>query len=147
MTDMMVILDQVELPETGVVRIQVDQTADIRISAEAARKRVRRWLREDVSLMMSANTPTLTLTERIVWRVSVTLSKTHLGTVGQIGTVDVDVLSGEIVDISESKKSALTTAAQAVSSTLPIYQPRQSVPQQFIPHNLPSSPILQLPEA
>ncbi len=81
---MTVILDQISIPETGVVHIHVDQTVDIQVSAETARKQVRRWLHEDVSLMMSAATPTLTLTERIVWRVPVLLSKTHLGSVRQV---------------------------------------------------------------
>ena len=38
MQSMAVILDQIEVPETGVVRVQVDEAAEVWVSAEAARK-------------------------------------------------------------------------------------------------------------
>lgn len=145
MLSMTVILDDITIPETGVVRIQVDQTAHIQVSAEKARKRVRRWLREDVALLLSAQTPMLTLAERIVWRVPVTLSKTHLGTIGQVGTVDVDVLTGELIDTTEIDKASLIQAAQALSHSLPPYQPRQEIADTYLPDQLPRAPLLQLP--
>lgn len=143
---MTVILEQINVPESGVVRIHVDQTAEIRISAAEAQKVARRWVREYVSMMMSADRPTLTLAENIVWRVPITFATTHLGTVGKVGTIDVDVQTGQIIDTTEHQQAMLIATAQAISSRLPPYQPRQAMPADVISSDLPRSPSLQLPE-
>ena len=142
---MNIILEQANVPKTGVFRIHVDRIADVRISAEDARKSVRRWLQTHVTMMMSAELPTLTLTRQIVWRVPIVFTSPHQGKIGEIGTVDVEVQTGHIIDTTEQKKSELLTAAKKLSKALPAYQPRQSFPMHLTPHHLPRSPILELP--
>ena len=82
-------------PQTG--RLEVDKvTADINVSAYAARQKVNNFVSSDISYMMHAGKPTLLFGERICWRVPVILSLTSQGDVGQVGAIDVDVETGQL---------------------------------------------------
>ena len=50
----------------------------------------------EVSYMMHAGEPQLVLDARIYWRVPVVLSLTSHGDVGEVGTIDVDVETGQM---------------------------------------------------
>ena len=91
---MEILLDHYPLPEQGQVEINLRRTFEIKMTAETARRQVNRWLFTEVSCMMGAESPTLLLGERVVWRVPAVLSAAHIGRVGVVGTVDVDVQTG-----------------------------------------------------
>ena len=84
------------LPRTGRMEVDIKVTADVNISAYAARQRVNDFLLSDVSYMMHAAAPVLVLAERICWRVPVILSLTSRGDVGEVGAIDVDVETGHM---------------------------------------------------
>jgi hypothetical protein len=84
------------LPKTGRLEVDIKVTADVNISAYAARQKVNDFVLSDVSYMMHADAPTLVLGERICWRVPVILSLTSKGDVGEVGAIDVDVETGQI---------------------------------------------------
>ena len=46
--------------------------------------------------MMHAGEPALVVDERIQWRVPVILSQTSRGDVGEVGSIDVDVETGQL---------------------------------------------------
>jgi hypothetical protein len=66
------------------------------VSAYAARQQVDSFILDEVSYMMHAGEPSLLFGERIFWRVPVVLSLTSRGVVGEVGTIAVDVESGQI---------------------------------------------------
>jgi len=84
------------LPKTGRLEIDIKVTADINVSAYAARQKVDAFVLSDISYMMHTGNPTLVLAERICWRVPVILSLTSRGDVGEVGVIDVDVETGQM---------------------------------------------------
>jgi hypothetical protein len=84
------------LPKTGRLEVDIKVTADVNISAYAARQKVNGFVLSDISYMMHAGDPTLVLAKHICWRVPVILSLTSRGDVGKVGTIDVDVETGQM---------------------------------------------------
>lgn len=127
---MTILLDQYPLPERGPVKLTIDQTFEICVTAAEARRQVDRWLFDQVSYMMTAEAPILVLGERIVWRVPAILTASHVGKVGQVGTVDVDVQTGQMDD-TPALIAALQQAGIELGKRLPPYQPGRSLPVEY----------------
>lgn len=89
-----VILRQYPIDQTGTIDIRCTVTIDV--SAQDARKLVRRWLLLEISHMMGTDEPVLEIGEEAVWRVPVHLSTPSAGIVGQIGEVTVNAVSAQI---------------------------------------------------
>jgi hypothetical protein len=85
------------LPGGSQVSIHVQITADVNISAFAARKKVMGFLVDEISTQLRAGEPTLVIGDRIVWRVPVSLTLRSVGEAGEVGTVDVDVETGQLM--------------------------------------------------
>ena len=84
------------LPQRGRLEVDIKVTADINISAYAARQKVNGFVLGEISYMMHAGDPTLVLDEHIYWRVPVILSLTSRGDVGEVGAIEVDVETGQL---------------------------------------------------
>ena len=91
-----ILLERQQVPTTGVLTVQVNQAVHINVSAEEAQRKVSVFVLKKISNLMHGETPTLVLGERTSWRVPVHLTFPAMGDVGQIGTIDVDVTSGEL---------------------------------------------------
>lgn len=63
---MAIVLDPYVIPEKGLVEVKIDRTFEIKVTAEEARCQVRWWLRNEVSMFMDANQPTLVVGEQVV---------------------------------------------------------------------------------
>jgi hypothetical protein len=66
---MTIILDNYTLPKTG--HVELNLSFDIVISAEDAQKKVRWWLRDHLGMLLDADTPTLAIGEKTLWRVPI----------------------------------------------------------------------------
>ena len=84
------------LPATGRLEVAIKVTADVNISAYAARQKVNAFILSDVSYLMHAGSPTLLVGEQIAWRVPVLLSLPSRGDVGEVGVIEVDVETGQM---------------------------------------------------
>jgi hypothetical protein len=84
------------LPTSGRLEVDNKVSADVNISAYAAQQKVNDFVLSEVSYMMHAGKPELVVGERICWRVPVILSLTSRGDVGEVGTIDVDVETGQM---------------------------------------------------
>jgi hypothetical protein len=84
------------LPQTGRLEVDIKVTADVNVSAYAARQKVNGFVLSEISYMMHAGEPTLVLDKRVCWRVPVILSLTSRGDVGEVGAVEVDVETGQL---------------------------------------------------
>lgn len=127
---MVILLDHYTLPERGLVKLIINQDFEINVTAEEARRQVDRWLFDQVSYMMTTEMPMLVLGERIVWRVPAVLTAPHVGWVGSVGTIDVDVETGQM-DSSTDCIAALQQAGIDLGKRLPPYQPRQDLPDKY----------------
>ncbi|HSN74149.1 MAG TPA: hypothetical protein VL334_03530 [Anaerolineae bacterium] len=110
-----------ELPRLGKLEVDVRVTADINVSAFSARQKVNSFVLNDISYMMHAGHPELVLADRILWRVPVVLSQTSRGDVGQVGQIDVDVETGQLLVtpelVSEIEARAAALVAYSASPT------------------------------
>jgi len=60
------LLDEYTLPATGVIDLQLNRSFEIKVSAEQAQRRVKQWLLDEVSIMMTTQLPVLMIGTRIV---------------------------------------------------------------------------------
>lgn len=108
------------LPQTGHLEINIRVSADVNFSAFAARQKANSFILSQISYMMHAGEPELMLDKRITWRIPVILSQRSQGDVGQVGTVDVDVETGQLLvdpsQITEIQERADKIARRAAPS-------------------------------
>jgi hypothetical protein len=136
---MTIVLDNYVIPEKGPVELSV--SFEIKVTALEAKRKVSRWLYENISMLIDADVPTLVVGERVVWRVPAYLSFPDIGRAGDVGTVDVDVMTGKMNNTPE-RKAAIEHCAEEVALRQPPYKPKSEVPPAFIPKDVPAVPQL-----
>ena len=127
---MTIILEHDLLPERGTVHLAIQRDFTIHVTAEEARRQVDRWLFDQVSYMMTAEAPTLVLSECIVWRVPAVLTAPHVGRVGAVGAVDVDVQTGQM-NVTPERIAAFQQAGIELGKRLPPYQGGRQLPSAY----------------
>ena len=83
-------------PGNGQLSINIQLSATVNVTAFSARQKVTGFVADEISTNMHAAEPTLVVGERICWRVPVILSMPPSGDRGEVGTVDVDVETGQL---------------------------------------------------
>jgi hypothetical protein len=91
----MSILLETPVPETGRLSVHVDADVQINISAVEAQRRVTRYVHDKISSQMHGESPTLILGQRAYWRTPIHLTFPSIGDAGPVGSIDVDVETGE----------------------------------------------------
>ena len=84
-------------PRSGQLKINVQLSADVNITAVVARRKVNAFLATYVGNLLLADEPTLTMGEQIVWRVPVDLTMPDVGRIGRVGEIDVDIENGDLL--------------------------------------------------
>lgn len=94
---MTLMIETVTPPTSGSFQLDLHLTADIRITANDARKAVSAFVGQQIADLLHGDRPDLVWQEAgVYWRVPVVLSSRSLGRVGVVGSVDVDVETGEL---------------------------------------------------
>ena len=109
-------LEDPRLKDKQTVRLQI-VPAQVTIGASTARKAVNRFLLDEVSYLMGAGQPSLVEAERLFWRVPVDLTSPDKGVIGQVGTLDVDVETGELAVDPKVIEELLHNAHKLVGSS------------------------------
>jgi len=104
------------IQDTQELGIQISIVATVNIDAKTARRRVTAWLVSEVGNMLIGGTPQLVISQQTVWRVPAILTSSSVGTVGQVGVVDVDATSGETLVDEALRKQILENVKHLVSS-------------------------------
>lgn len=99
------------LQELQSLDIQINVAATINISPQAARRRVTSWVASEVGNMLLGERPQLVVGKRTIWRVPIVLGSSTLGILGEIGAVDVDAETGEIL-LTETLSQEILQNAQ-----------------------------------
>lgn len=90
-------LETFELPESGLFELNIHQVVDIKVKADTARRSVTRYVGDYIGDLLYGDPPTLVLREDgAVWRVPVAIATGDKGRLGQAGSLDVDVVTGEL---------------------------------------------------
>lgn len=90
-------LEQIHLPAQAEVRIEVSVTARLTVTATTAQRKVSRLVLERIGNLLYGEAPNLVAGQRLRWRVPVWLGSPTRGPLGQIGALDVDAQSGELL--------------------------------------------------
>ena len=136
---MSILLDTYSIPEKGRVDLKVERSFDINVSAEEARRLVNRWLLDEVSYLIGADTPTLVVSEQtVVWRVPVWIGFPHTGRAGIVGMVNVDVETGRMEN-TPACKSEIEHRATVLAEQQPPFQAKE-VPTEYLAQNISSLP-------
>ncbi|MEK7311117.1 MAG: hypothetical protein AAB382_04020 [Chloroflexota bacterium] len=143
---MNIILSDYIIPEKGTLAIHVDRVVEINVTAEQARRKVDHWLMDQVSSQMGADEPTLVVSEQVVWRVPAHIGFPQVGTIRGIGTIDVDVISGELMDTEGQTAKMIEYLEREVRPNLPPYNSRADMPADFIPNGVPRAKTLIVAE-
>lgn len=94
---MTVELERMVLPEYADVKIEVSVSARVNVTDIAAQRKVSRLLLDLVGTQLYGESPSLVAGQRLLWRVPVWLGLPAEGPVGQVGALDVDTQTGEIL--------------------------------------------------
>ena len=112
-----------QIPQMGDITLTIQITAQFNYSAVVAKRMVSRFVADEISYLLRALDPVLVAAERIVWRVPIALAFPNFGTLGQVGTVDVDVENGRLLltppQIESIRNTALDLAARHADTSSP----------------------------
>ena len=97
-------MQEITLPAQAKVKVELSVSVEINFTAQAAQRRVNKLLLDRVGLFYSEK-PSLVVGERMLWRVPVIFSTPTLGSPGQVGALDVDAQTGEILHTPELLES------------------------------------------
>ena len=89
-------------------------SADIHVTATVARRRASRLVISEIGNLLYGGEPTWVAGERARWRVPIILAYPDTGPIGQAGTLEVDVETGEVLAPAE-KMAEITSHAQSVA--------------------------------
>ena len=89
-------MSEITLPAGAEVKVELTVTSQVNFTAHVARIRVNKLLLDQVGLFYG-DKPSLVVGERLLWRVPVIFSTPETGPLGQVGSLDVDTQTGEIL--------------------------------------------------
>lgn len=94
---MSIIIESITLPERGPLNIKLDVVTTINTTAEEARRKVSVFAGNTIADLLSGENPGLVWQQNMAcWRVPVVLSSRSLGRIGIVGSIDVNVETGEL---------------------------------------------------
>jgi hypothetical protein len=91
-----------ELTETAVpagakVKIEFSLTADVNVTDFTAQRKVSKLLLDEAGNLLYGEKPSLVAGRHLLWRVPVWVALPTTGPLGQVGTLDVEAQTGEIL--------------------------------------------------
>jgi hypothetical protein len=93
-----IFVDSSSFQKTVPIHLSFHLVATLNVTAEEARRRVNRQVVTELGTGLIARDPELAIAgEQILWRVPIVLSLPELGGLGQVGTVDVDARTGDLL--------------------------------------------------
>jgi hypothetical protein len=107
------------LTESGRLDITIAIRATIEVDAATARRKVTGWLVSEVGNLLMGDDPALVIAERVSWRVPVLLTSPERGVIGQVGTVDVDAQTGDVLSSAELIQELIERGRHLARSTPP----------------------------
>ena len=85
------------LPAPAEVKIEFSLSTQVNVTDFTAQRKVSKVLLDQVGNLLYGERPTLVAGRRLLWRVPVWVALPTTGPSGQVGTVDVDAQTGEVL--------------------------------------------------
>ncbi len=118
-----IVLADRPLPQIGPLDFNIHVSTTVNLSAENARRKVNHFVHRELSYLMRGELPNLVIADHVCWRVPIVLTFPSHGPVGTVGSIDVDVATGELrVNpglIAEIEHRAQDLAARTSPHTAP----------------------------
>jgi len=114
-------VEEIALPAPVEVKVELSLTAQVNITDFTAQRKVSKLLLDHVGNLLFGERPSLVVGRRLLWRVPVWLALPTSGPLGQVGTLDVDAQTGEvlftqrILDAIAERGNALATSASPIA--------------------------------
>ncbi len=89
----------------------------IAVDAATAQRKATGWLVSEVGNLLLGDTPSLVISDHSVWRVPVLLTSPECGVVGQVGVVNVDAQTGDVLTDSQLSQELIECARQLARSS------------------------------
>lgn len=90
-------MTEIALPAEAQLKIELSLTAQVKITHVTAQRQVSKLLLDQAGNLLYGERPSLVVGQRLVWRVPVWLALPTTGPLGQVGALDVDAQTGEIL--------------------------------------------------
>ncbi len=88
---------EITIPAQAEVKVELTVTAPINVTAQSAQRQVSKLLLDQVGNLLYGERPNLVAGEKLWWRVPIWIALPTTGPLGQVGTLDVDAQTGEIL--------------------------------------------------
>lgn len=109
----------VEVPPGATVDIHIHIAAPVNITAFVARQKVTAFVINEISTQLLADTPALSVGDRLCWSVPVMLTSPARGVVGKVGEILVDASTGELL-VDEELVRRMTDDARRLTEHSPL---------------------------
>lgn len=83
-------------PKSGQLMVNIQLSATVNVTAFSAQQKVTGFVTDEISTNLHGGEPVLVMGERICWRVPVILSLPPTGDRGEVGSIDVDIDTGQL---------------------------------------------------
>jgi hypothetical protein len=90
-------LEEIALPAPSELKIELSRETQLNVTDFTAQRKVSKLLLDDVGNLLYGEQPSLVVGRRLLWRVPVWLALPTTGPLGQVGALDVDARTGEIL--------------------------------------------------
>src|SRR5947199_10175535 len=100
------------LPTESTLDINIRVTQPLNITSFSARQRVTQHVMHALSTQLGADTPELTVGERVYWSVPVVFTLPGKGVLGRVGTLRVDAGTGDLLTDPQTEREIMQHAEQ-----------------------------------
>lgn len=90
-------MPDVIMPAPAEVKIAFTLTSQVNVTDQTAQRQVSKLLLDQVGNLVYGERPSLVVARRLLWRVPIWIATSATGPLGQIGVLDVDAQTGEIL--------------------------------------------------
>ncbi|MCL4267292.1 MAG: hypothetical protein KJ069_29210 [Anaerolineae bacterium] len=98
--------------------VAINVEATVNLDAATARRRATAWLASEVGNQLISGTPQLIIRKETVWRMPVMLTSSATGMIGEVGSVDVNAETGELLANEELRDQILANVQHLTRSAL-----------------------------
>jgi hypothetical protein len=106
-----ILSDARSMPTTAPIHLSFHIVATLNVIAEEARRQVNSQVVTELGTGLIARDPELVIADdQILWRVPVVLSLPTLGDLGQVGTVDVNARTGDLLLSPDAREGIIQHA-------------------------------------
>jgi hypothetical protein len=100
------------------MQLTIQVSAQINFSARAAQRRVGAFVADEIGYLLRSGEPTLVVADRLRWRVPIILALPTTGPLGQVGAIDMDAESGQLI-VTPEQVTAITHHAEDLAHAHP----------------------------